>query len=150
MAKGSNLGTSILKFGLFQFSKWLHLGKNNKVEVKFLWQILGPPATVTHLGNEILGYLHDTNFNFSINFHFKPKFKGGGGSIVMEKNATSSFWAPSCWSLWEILGLVIGQKWSNLNFLIFSFKNSKLKGGQFKKKNSHHNYLGPILRAVLK
>ena len=27
--EGSNPGVSILKFGLFQFLKWLHLDKNN-------------------------------------------------------------------------------------------------------------------------
>ena len=31
--EGSNLGVSILKFCLFQFSKWLRLDKNNKLGI---------------------------------------------------------------------------------------------------------------------
>ena len=31
--KGSNPGASILKFGLFQFSKWLHFDKSNNLGI---------------------------------------------------------------------------------------------------------------------
>ena len=48
----------------------------NFIEVKFMWQISGPHATVAQLGNYILGYLHDMNFYFLINFQFKSKFEG--------------------------------------------------------------------------
>ena len=38
--KGLNLGASILKFGLFQFSKWLCLDKNNNLGILVLLLVL--------------------------------------------------------------------------------------------------------------
>ena len=38
--EGSNPGASILKFGLFQFSKWLCLDKNNKLEISVALLVL--------------------------------------------------------------------------------------------------------------
>ena len=38
--KGSNPGASILKFGLFQFSKWLCLDKNNNLKISVALLVL--------------------------------------------------------------------------------------------------------------
>ena len=38
--EGSNPGASILKFGLFQFSKWLCLDKNNNLEISVALLVL--------------------------------------------------------------------------------------------------------------
>ena len=56
----------------------------HSVELKFVWQISGPPATVAHMGNYILGDLHDfgqigglpispkwTNFEILQQFHLQ-------------------------------------------------------------------------------
>ena len=63
----------------------------NWVDVKFMWQISGPLGNVADLGNYTSGYLHDTNFNCSINFHFKSKFKG---DQFLSKNCQLIVWGP--------------------------------------------------------
>ena len=38
--EGSNTGASILKFGLYQFSKWMHLDKNNNLGISVALLVL--------------------------------------------------------------------------------------------------------------
>ena len=38
--EGSNPGASILKFGIFQFSKWLYLDKNNNLGISVALLVL--------------------------------------------------------------------------------------------------------------
>ena len=38
--EGSNPGASILKFGLFQFSKWLYLDKNNNLGISVVLLVI--------------------------------------------------------------------------------------------------------------
>ena len=46
MLEGSNLGTSILKFGLFQFSKWLHLDQNANLGILVALLVLNDCTSV--------------------------------------------------------------------------------------------------------
>ena len=97
--------------------------RRNKAELKsiklsrgeIVKQISGPPATVIHLlGNYILRYVCDTNFNFLINFNIKSKSKG---DQIYEKITNSIIWAPNCWPLWPYGDLPIGPQWSNFKFV---------------------------------
>ena len=68
----------------------------------------------------------------------------------MPKIVKLLFGVQYCRPCWEIGGLPMGQKWSNLKFLTISNTNSKLNGGQLNEKMSIIIIWSPILRADLK
>ena len=96
---------------------------NKYVEVKFVWQISGPPVTVIHfLGNDILGYLIDTNFNFLINLKSKLK-----GYQVFEKNHQLIIFGPKLLDVMTIWG---SANQPTIVIFFISYTKSKLKGSQ--------------------
>ena len=50
-AKGSNPGASILKFGLFQFTKWLGLDKNKNLRISVALLVLNDCTSVNAKSN---------------------------------------------------------------------------------------------------
>ena len=65
----------------------------NKAEVKFLWQISGPSATVAYLGNYILGYRHDIHIEDCICDQFPDEISIKEGQFY-EKNWPSHVLGP--------------------------------------------------------
>ena len=95
----------------------------------------------------ILGYLHDTNFNFSINSSFNPNLREIN---FYEKNCQFIVWGPKLQAVWRNRGSANRPKMDQFEiFLIIHCTKSKLKGGLFYEKNCQLMYLRPILWAVL-
>ena len=82
-----------------------------------MWQISVPPVTVSHLGNYILGYLHDSENIGGLPISLKIQIERG--PILSRKLRPRVFGAPQCWAFWSNGGcLPIGPIWKIFrNFL---------------------------------
>ena len=69
--EGSNLGTSILKFGLFQFSKWLCLDKNNNLGISVALVALNDWTSVN--AKSFMVYKWTMAMQFSFEYCIDPK-----------------------------------------------------------------------------
>ena len=71
--EGSNPGTSILKFGLFQFLMWLCLDKNNNLGISVALLVLNDWTGVNAIQSSFMVYKWTMAMQFSFEYCIDPK-----------------------------------------------------------------------------